>query len=168
MYSYIIITIIILLIIFLIFIYLLNKKIDLLESKIINIFSKRTDTISALYEITKGQLTKHDEIFKDIIYLKKEEFYKIDNNKDLFNILETENLIHKELNFILRIIKTNRKLAKNNKFLYINEIIINKSFEIWNTIDFYRQIIKKFNNLITIKNLTIIWLFIPIYKKEEI
>jgi hypothetical protein len=32
----------------------------------------------------------------------------------------------------------------------------------------YKKIIKKYNKLITIKNLTIIWLLIPIQKKEEI
>jgi len=168
MYYYIIITIIILLIIFLIFIYLLNKKIDLLELKIIKLFSKRTDNIPALYEITKDYLVKHDKIFKDIISLRKDEFYKINSRQNLFNILETENLIHKELNFILRIIKTNKKIFKNNKYLYLNEIIINESFQIGEIVDFYKKIIKKFNKLIIIKNLTILWLLIPIYKKEEI
>jgi hypothetical protein len=32
----------------------------------------------------------------------------------------------------------------------------------------YKKIVKKYNNLISIKNYTIIWLLIPIFKKETI
>jgi hypothetical protein len=39
---------------------------------------------------------------------------------------------------------------------------------LWENIKLYKNIIKQYNKLIWIKNLTIIWLFIPIQKKEEI
>jgi hypothetical protein len=39
---------------------------------------------------------------------------------------------------------------------------------IWNKIITYKKIVNKFNNLVTIKNITIIWLFIPIKKINNI
>ncbi len=151
---------------FIIFLYLLEKKITKLEKKIINLFSNRSDTIPALYETTNNYLIKHNEIFKNILNLRNKEFTLIDNNSDYFDVLNTETLIHKEFNFILKISKENHNLLKNNKFLYIRDIIIEKSLNIWNNIEIYKNIIKKYNKFITIKNLSIIWLIIPIYKKE--
>jgi len=147
---------------YIIFLFILNYKINKLEWKIIQLFSSRTNTIPWLYEITKNYLVKHNKIFENSINLKKEEFIKIDNNSNFLDILQTEALIHKELNFIFRICK------KNHKFIYLREIIINKSFEIGEKISIYKKIIKKYNKLIKIKNFTIIWLLVPIYPKETL
>ncbi len=151
-----------------VFLFILNKKIFKLEKSIINKFSSRTNAIPWLYEVTKNYFKKHNEVFKNIVELKKEEFTKIDNNSNFLNILQTEALIHKELNFIFKVCRKNYSLEKNHKFLYVREIIINKSFEIWNKVSLYKNIIKTYNRLINIKNYTIIWLLIPIYKKETI
>lgn len=55
-------------------------------------------------------------------------------------------------------------MLKNHKFLYIREYIIDLSSDIWQKLDLYKKIVKKYNNFINIKNLTIIGIFIPIWK----
>jgi len=168
MIYYIIIWLLILLITYSVFLLLLSKKIDKFENKIIHLFFSRSNNIPALFEVTKNYIVKHSQVFKNSINLRKQEFSQIDNNSDFLTILQTETLIHKELNFILKLAKQHNNILKNNKFLYIREIIINKSFDIWDNVDTYKKIIKKYNKLVTIKNLTIIWLLIPIYKKQSI
>ena len=168
MLYYIIIWFITILILYSIFLLFLSKKIDKFENKIIYLFFSRSNNIPALFQVTKKYLVRHNQVFKNSIDLRKQEFSQIDNKSDFLIILQTETLIHKELNFILKLAKQHHDITQDNKFLYIREIIINKSFDIWNNIEIYKNIIKKYNKLVTIKNLTIIWLLIPIYKKQSI
>jgi hypothetical protein len=168
MIFYILIWFIILLIIFSIFLIILNNKINKFEQKIISLFFSRSNNIPALYEVTKNYIVKHDQVFKNSINLRKQELSQIDNKSDFLTILQTETLIHKELNFILKLAKKHNDILKDNKFLYIKEIIINKSYDISENVDTYKKIIKKYNKLINIKNLTILWFLIPLYKKQSI
>ncbi len=161
-------TFLILVLLYSIFLYFFLIKIKKLEEKIKKSFFYRSDNIPSLYEVTKNFLVKHNEVFENILKLRKIEFSQKSQDFDLFWILKNESLIHKELNFILKICKNNKELIKNNKFLYTREIIIDNSYEIWNLIELYKNIVKKFNKLIFIKNLTLIWFLIPIYKKTEI
>jgi hypothetical protein len=100
MIFYILIWFIILLIIFSIFLIILNNKINKFEQKIISLFFSRSNNIPALYEVTKNYIVKHDQVFKNSINLRKQELSQIDNKSDFLTILQTETLIHKELNFI--------------------------------------------------------------------
>lgn len=156
-------------ILFIIYLFLLKNKIEKFEFNIINDFKNKNNLIPAMFEITKNYISKHDKVFEEIIKILKKDF--LENNYDNFKLIEKTNnfkLIHNELNFIFRICNTNQRLIKNEKFLYTRDLIINKSLEIWNKIEKYKQIIKIFNKLIFIKNITTIWILVPIEKKDQI
>lgn len=155
-------------ILYIIFLYLLKSKINKLENKIKKSFNKRTNLITSLFEVTKWILNKHDDIFKDILALRIKEFNQIEYEKNIQEIFYNESKIHFELNFIFRICISNKKLEKNWNFLYIKDLIFWKSEEIWKSIQLYKNIIKKYNKFIYIKNLSIIWLLIPINYITEI
>ena len=87
MYLYFILCFFILLISFYFYIYLLKIKIERLEKKIIDLFNSRNNGIPSLYEITKGSFVKHDEIFKNILQLRKHHFSERDYNSGLIQII---------------------------------------------------------------------------------
>lgn len=162
------ILIIIILVIFYSFLIYINFKINKLELKIINLFEKRTWIIPSIFDVTMKYLNKHDEVFRNILKYRKMEFSQIDHEEKLLRLLHTEQLIHNELNFIFRVSNKHQKLLKQAKFIYLRELIINRSQEIWTLIKVYKNIIKNYNKLIFIKNLTIVWTLIPLSKKEKI
>ena len=161
---------IILLIIFFysIFLMILKSKIILLEKDIIKYFYLRNNLIPSIYEVTKNKFVKHNDIFNEILKLKKIDFLEKKIWTNIYNIIHTQKLIHNELDFIFKITNKHLKLNKNNKFLYIKDTLIEKSNEIWTKMKLYKIITKKLNFLIFIKNITIIWFLIPIKKIEEL
>lgn len=156
----------IVILIFFLFIYSLKRKIDRFEKKIIKQFKEKNNQIPSIYEATKEYLNKHDEVFKEIIKLKKKDFLENIFYNSLIEKLNNYNLIHNELNFIFRICNKNPELSKDSKFLYIKDIIIMKSSKLWNDLELYKKVLSKYNKMIYIKNLTIIWLLIPLHKKN--
>lgn len=158
-----------LLVVFYIFLLALNIKIHALENLIKDLLKQRTDLIPSLYEITKDFLTKHNEIYDEVLRLRKIEFSLNDNEDATFvEILKNERYIHHEMNFIFNICLKNKKLEKSWKFQYIKELTINRSYLIWEKVEKYRKIVDTLNNLITIKNYTVIWLLLPLNKRIEI
>ena len=169
MFYYIIIAIsIIIYILFLALIYLYKLKIEKLEKKIIYLFKERNNQIPSIYEVTRNYLNKHNEIFKHSIILKKRDFLEDSFYSELIEKTNTYKKIHNELNFIFKVCNKNQKLDKNWKFLYIKDIIVDKSNELWKNIEVYKKVIQFYNNLIILKNISIIWLLFPIYKKRSI
>lgn len=153
---------------FIVFLYLLEKKINIFEKEILQDFKEKNNQIPSIYEITEKYLNKHNEIFKEILQLKKKDFAE---NNIYWKLIEKSNintLIHNEFNFIFRVCNKNQKLNKDHKFLFIRDIIINKSLKLGEKLKIYKKITKQYNFLILLKNLTIIWILFPIYKKEEI
>jgi len=153
---------------FIIFILILKKKISILENKIRNIFQSRNNLIPALYQVTQNDLVKHDDIFNELLKLKKIDFSEHTFYSNIHRTLDTQQKIHKEMDFIFRVCHKHQKLIKDYKFYYIKELIFARIWELWESIGLYKMITKKFNTLIFLKNITIIWLLIPIQKKEEI
>jgi len=168
MLYYLIWSLAIIFLLFLIFIFLLKIRIELLEAKILKQFKEKNNQIPSIFEITKKYLNKHNEIFKESIKLKKQDFSENNFYNTLIRKMHTNKLIHNELNFIFRICSKNHKLNQDWKFLYIKDIIMNSSVDISENIEKYKNIIKKYNNIITLKNITIIWLFFPIKRKINI
>ena len=162
--NYIILFIIFLFIfsLFILFLYLLKIKILKLENKIIYLFKEKTNQIPSIYEITKDYLNKHEEIFQEILILKKKDYSENTYYNTLIEKTNTYKLIHNELDFIFRVCNTNPKIEKDPKFNLIKNNILNKSSEIWDNLVLYKSIVRKYNNLIKLKNFTIIWLIIPI------
>lgn len=165
---YIIWTLFLLLFLYYIFLKYTESKINNLEEKIKNLFLERTSLIPSVYEISDKYLNKHNEIFNEILSLRKKEFSETNNNIDLVHSINTKKLIHHEINFIFKICNKHNKLIKEAKFIYLRNLIIKKSSDIWNNLELYKNAINKFNKLIFYKNTTVIWLFFPISKKEKI
>ena len=168
MIYYIICIIITLFVLFIIFLYLLESKIERFERKIIKQFKEKNNQIASIYEVTKKYLNKHDEIFEESLKLKKRDFWENTFYNKINQKLNTYKLIHNELNFIFKVCNKHPKLNKDWKFLYIRDIIIEKSNNLGKDINKYKHIIKNFNRMITIKNITVIWLLFPLEKKENI
>jgi len=149
------------------FLILLNKKIDKLERKIIKQFIKRTNLIPCLFEISKDYLNRHRDVFKESLRLRKIEFANYKNDS-FIEIIANEALLHHELNFIFKVINKHPKIQKNWNFLYIRDLVLEKSAKIADNIELHKKITKKFNNLLKLKTLTLIWIFLPIKKRTEI
>jgi len=106
----IIILLIILIVIFNVFLILFDKKLKLLETQIILLFEKRTNLVPSLYEITKNFLSKHDEVFQQVLNLRKIEFLNYEEN--FGERIQNEIQIHHELNFIFKVINKHQKIQK--------------------------------------------------------
>ncbi len=153
---------------FIVFIYLLSTKIDKLEQNILAIFNRKNNQIPSIYEVTKDYLMKHNDIFHELIILKKQDFAENNFYSKLAEKTNTYKRIHNELNFVFKVCNKHQKINKNHKYLYIRETIIEISAELWNKLELYKVITKKFNNLILLKNITIIWLLFPVDKKNSL
>lgn len=167
-FSYILIIffVFILIILFNIFLILFNAKINLLEKNILLLFQERINLVPSIYEITKKYYEKHQEVFFELLRLRK---IKINNwSKNFIENINNELKIHHELNFIFKIANRHPKIQKDEKFLLIRDLFLENAEKIWDKISLYKKIIKKFNYLLMFKNLTIIWIFIRISKKQDI
>jgi hypothetical protein len=168
MYIYIIIWIITLTILYWTVLFLLETKISAFEKDIIDVFKQRNNLIPSIFEVSKDKVVKHEEIFEETLKLRKINF--IENNLwvTLWETIRTQSLIHNELNFIFRICNKHNKLLKEGRFIYIRDLIIDKSFDIGTKIELYKKIVKQYNTLINIKQKSIIWILIPLRKKQNI
>ncbi len=157
-------------IIFLFFLFLKYReyKITHLENSIKRLFLERTALIPAIYEISKPYLTKHDDIFNEVLKLRKREFAESAWNINLHWLLQTKKLIHHEINFIFMVCNKHQLLIREWKFIYLRNLIIEKSNSIWTKIEVYKKITAQQNKFINWKNTTLIWFFFYISKKIEI
>ena len=167
MFIYIIISIIVIYILINIYIYLLKVKIERFEKQILNNFKEKNNKIASIYEVTKGHISKHNEVFDEAKKLKRKDFSENTFNINLIGKYRTNRLIHKELDFIFRVCNKNPKLNNNHKYLYIRDSIVNISENIWEDLSLYKKIIKKYNNIIFLNKITILWLLLPFNKKES-
>jgi hypothetical protein len=143
-----------------IFVNLLWKKLNKLESIIIDIFKKRNNQITTIYWISKNTLVKQDEIFETFFKLKRQSFWE-DSYKTTFNNkIHLYKKIHYEINFIIKICEKHKNIMDNPVYIYIKDSILDKSSNIWTNIKQYTVIEKQYKMLSKISKFTIIWLFI--------
>lgn len=145
-----------------------EKKINKLENKIKNLFLERTSLIPSVFEVSEDFISKHDDIFYEILCLKKIEFSQANNNLEMYEIIEIKKLIHHEVNFIFKVCNKHPKLIQNAEFIYLRNLVINKSQLIWEKIEIYKRAIDIFNKLIFYKNITILGYLFYISKKNNI
>jgi hypothetical protein len=146
-FYYLVIALIVALVIgFNIFIYLLDKKIKKLEKIILKLFEDRSNLIPSLYEVTKKYLSKHDEVFSEILKLRKKYLSKSDESFQ--KQVNDEIYIHHELNFIFKVANKHQKIQKDSKFLLVRDLFLENSFEIGKKMNLYKEIVKKFNNVV--------------------
>ena len=162
---YILVITLILFLIYIIRISFIRKILEEKEYEIKNSFNERTNMIPIIFEITKWVFTKHDEIFSEILKHRKKELYKFyikeytDNLENEFiKLIHIEELIHHELNFIFKIANKHSQLTKKWNFIYLRELLIKKSYNIWILLENYKKKVKLYNKLV----------IFSIYKKTEI
>jgi len=165
-YAYILLLLATLIILASISIYILSKRIDIFEQKLMLLFVKRSNIFPWLYEISSDKLSRHNEIFAEALSLRKKDFSLASTNKDIETYLELQSHIHHEINFIFQVCNKNRALLKDKNFLYLRDIMINASADISRDMKKYKRIIKIYNQIIFYKNCSIIWLLIPFWKKS--
>lgn len=144
-----------------------HNKIDAYQKKIKSLFTQRNNMIPTLFEVTKPYLENHNIVFRSILENRRIEILS-NSFIDEWEYLLLEAKIHKDLDFIFKLASKSPKLLKSGNFLYLRDDIINKSSEIWKSIDIYRMIIKKYNKLIKFKSLTIIWIFLNTKEKDSL
>ena len=162
---YILVITLILILIYTIRVSYIKKDLDKKELEITNNFNARTNMIPAIFEVTEWTFSKHDDIFKEILKHRKQELYKYyikeytDNLENEFvKLIHIEELIHHELNFIFKVANKHPKLSKKWNFIYLRELIIQKSYNLWELLKNYKQKVRLYNKLA----------LLPIYKKTEI
>ena len=159
MLLYIILSVFWFFVIFNIFLYYLWRKINNLEKIISILFEKRLWIIPPLHDISQKYLVKHDNVFNSVLKLLKakstiDEFY-VDFNEKLY----AQSLIHHELDFLFKIFNKHEKLIRDYKFVYLRDLTINNSFEIWKKINLYKSIVKKYNSFVKINYIFLYWFF---------
>jgi hypothetical protein len=126
---YIIITLLVLIFsLFNIFIYIFNKKILKLEKNILSLFEERNNLIPSLFEITKKYITKHDDVFFEILKLRKNNLSH--SEEDFLKRINEEVVIHHEINFIFKVANKHPKIQKDNKFLLVRDLFLENSNKI--------------------------------------
>lgn len=155
-----------LIVLFNFFLLTFDKKLKVLENQIILLFEKRTNLVPSLYEITKEYLSKHDEVFQEILKLRNIEFANYE--EDFTHRIQNEIKIHHELNFIFKVIQKHPKIQRNGKYLLVKDLFLENSAEIGKRVEFYKIIISKLNFYLIFKNFTLLGIFINIKKRNDI
>jgi hypothetical protein len=96
----------------------------------LNSFSKRTNILPGLFEITRDIIVKHDQVFAQSLALRKQEFARMSISDPLFKFMDLEVDLHKEINFIYKVCSKHPKMMKNVKFIYLRGLLIDRSSEI--------------------------------------
>ena len=151
-----------------IFLYYLDYRIRKKERDIIHIFTQRTDMIPALYEVVHESISRHQDIFNEVLSLRKKEFSLKEISEKLEVFIEMQQHIHHEINFIFQVCNKNPKLLKDKHFLYLRDIIINQSSGIGKELKTYNKIIEIYNTIIRYKNYTLIGYILPFSKKPAL
>lgn len=149
------------------FILNLEKIINQVEKNIQFLLQRRTDLIPPIYEISKDYIVKHNQVFEEIIKLRKLQFSLNDYDVSFIEFIKNEMEINHEIKFIYGICNKNKKLIHNSKFNYIKNLIIQRNNEIWQEIENYKIKIKILNYMVNIKNYSIVWFLLPIRKRVE-
>lgn len=146
-FSYILIWCGIIILPYLIGVFILRQKIKKQESKIEQLFEQRSDLIPSIFEVSKNTVIKHEEIFREIIKLRKNQFTEKNIWVPLWQSVKTQNKIHKELNFIFKVCNKHKRLLKKGTFLYIRDLVMNKSFDTNNALEQYKKMVSRYNQI---------------------
>ncbi|MCP4523164.1 MAG: hypothetical protein GY828_03005 [Candidatus Gracilibacteria bacterium] len=141
---------------------------NILENKLRKLFQIKNDLIPSLYELSKYSVVKHEEIFYEILFLKKIIFSENNFDDNFQRSYYTQQKVHKEMSFILNVCEKHNKLMQSDQFFYIKETLLDRLNEISIYLELYKKMIVKYNFFIRVKNYTILGLLFPFKQKEEI
>lgn len=154
-------------ILYLSFLLWFDKRIEELEREIYVLFQKRSNLIPSLYAVAQEYVVKCDEVFREIIALRKmESAYAI--QRSFLEVVEHEKKIHHQLNFIFRILHLYPLLQKDPKFLLIQDLFIENSTIIGEKVDLYKRMVHTFQKYVRLKNITGIGIFFLIDQRYEL
>ena len=153
---------------YIIFLQVQYSKVNRLERQIKNAFLSRSSLIPSFFEVTAPHLMMHTDIFAEILKLRKKELSQVQSEIEMFQILQTKDQIHHELNFIFTTSVKHPALLKNWKFIYVRELLLKQNAHISNKLDEYKKAVLSLNNYIDHKKFSIIGIIIPMTKKIEI
>jgi hypothetical protein len=86
----------------------------------------------------------------------------------IYDLLELNNRIHREFLFLMKVSAKIRDLHRNGNFLYIRDFLAFYETNINKLILEYNREVIDYNNLVVLKNYSLIGLFVPIQKKLTI
>jgi len=72
------------------FVYIVYLKIEKLENRIKQLFISRSDSIPGMFEISKKYLSRHSDVFKESIRLRKVQLILNHSNTPFYKVIETE------------------------------------------------------------------------------
>lgn len=134
-------------------------KVKKLQKKIIDLLKKRNNQIYSIFIIWKNDIIKSEEVFSWFIEIYNKELW----NEDFWSFddkIKTNTLIHKEIDFIFKICEKHISIIKNEKYNYIKDSILNKSYDIWEYIKYNKKIKQIYKKVDLISKIFIIWFFI--------
>lgn len=147
-------------IIFNIFVYLLWKKINVLENIILNLFKRKNNQVISIYWISESCLVRRNDVFESFFKLKRQDFWESSYNGNYNSKIILYDKIHYEINFIIKACETHKKITENPNYNYIKDSILEKNYNISKRIKVLKKITKKYNLLSSISKFTIIWIFL--------
>lgn len=139
------------------FVYVLTIKIKKLEKKTISLFQERNSKIIWVFQTTKDELIKANEIFEEFFDLRRRDLFENIEHIDLETKLLLYRKIHNEINFIFKTCEKHKTIQDNAIYNYLKEEVSDLSEEIWQKIEIYNLIKEKYNKYKNLSRIMIIW-----------
>jgi len=144
-----------------IYLYKYNKNIFVLEKKLSNKFDSKFGLVPSFFEISKKLINKHSDVFFEILKIYKLDSTIYDMDMSFQKRYYIISFLNHELDFLFKIFKKHPKIINDYKFKYLKNIYIDNNIEIWKEINLYEKNIKKYNYLVKLNNIFLIWYLIP-------
>ncbi|MEA3387067.1 MAG: hypothetical protein U9Q66_01420, partial [Patescibacteria group bacterium] len=132
------------------------KKLAKIEKSIKKHSKERTNLIPCLYQIASNEISKHKEVFYNSLKFKRQEYINTKECVKINDYLFNEKEIEYQIEFIFKICAKHEELNNNQSFIYIKDLIENKTDELYKDINLYKNSIFFINKVILIKNFTIL------------
>jgi len=140
----------------------LDGKIKQQEDKIEGIFLARINKIPSLVEFLRPYVVRQEAFDRTIdIHITS----LISNKESVYDILENNENLTREFEFLLRLSEKVPELTYNSMFQYLKHAIIFQQERINEEIGIYNVSVARFNHMVRVKNLTLIGLLYPAQSK---
>lgn len=141
------------------------KKMNEIESAIIELYYNKINKLPALIEIMK-QHTTHGDICTEMVRLHRATV--ITRVDSVYDLLELNRRIQREFNFLMKVSAKIKDLHRNGNFLYIRDFLTFYEININKLIVEYNREVARYNTIRSLKNYSILGIFLPISRKMMI
>lgn len=135
------------------------------EQHLLSLYRQKIGKIPALIE-TIRPYSSDDRAFETLTRLHRDAM--ISNYASIYDILGHNLAIQKEFEFLMKLSMQIPEIQTQESYIYIRDFIMKYERSIKSYLSEVNQAIKKHNQFVTIKNLTIIGLLLPGQKMREI